>query len=59
MQHHEAMQNPEEEALEEEKHAHPSFLQACGMALQAVLMMLAKLMYPLHLLMGSPSPQDL
>ena len=46
-QHQEAMQNLEEEALEEEKHVHQSFLQACGAALQACPNnTLAKLMYP-------------
>ena len=50
------MQNLEDEALKEEKHAHQSFLQACGEALQAYPNdALAKLMYPLHLLMGSLS----
>ena len=34
-QHHKAMQNLEEEALEEEKHGHQSFLWACEAALQA------------------------
>ena len=55
-QHREAMQNLEEEALEVEKHAHQSFLWACGASLQACPSeALAKLMYPLHLLMGSLS----
>ena len=49
-QHQEAMQNLEEEALKVEKHAHQSFLWACGAALQACPNdTLAKLMYPLHL----------
>ena len=59
-QYQEAMQNLEEEALEVDKHVHQSFLWACGAALQACPNeALAKLMYPLHLLMGSsslPSP---
>ena len=39
-----------------EKDAHQSFLWACGAAFQACFNdTLAKLMYPLHLLMGSPS----
>ena len=39
-----------------EKHTHQSFLWACGVALQACPNeALAKLIYPLHLLMGSPS----
>ena len=55
-QHQEAMQNLEEKALEEEKHAHQSFLWACGVALQACPNdVLVKLMYSLYLLMGSPS----
>ena len=55
-QHQEAMQNLEEEALEVEKCAHQSFLWASGVALQGCPnKALAKLMYPLHLLMGSPS----
>ena len=55
-QHQEAMQNLEEEALEVEKHSWQSFLQACGAALQACpTNALGKLMYPLHLLMGSLS----
>ena len=55
-QHQEAMQNLEEEALEAEKCAHQFFLWACGVVLQACpIDTLAKLMYPLHLLMGSPS----
>ena len=55
-QHQEAMQNLEEEALEAEKDAYQSFLQACGAALQACLNdTLAKLRYSLHLLMRSPS----
>ena len=55
-QHQEAMQNLEEEELEEEKHAHQCFLWACGAAFQAYpIDALATLMYPLHLLMGSPS----
>ena len=55
-QHQEVMWNLQEEALEVEKHAHQSFLQACGVALQAFPNdTLAKLMYPLHLLMGCPS----
>ena len=56
-QHHqEAMQNLKEDALEEEIHTQQSFLQACGAALQACPNdTLAKLMYPLHLLIGSPS----
>ena len=58
--HQEAMQNLEREALEEEKCAHQSFLWACEAALQACPNdTLAKLMYPLHLLMGSPSLLDL
>ena len=55
-QHQEAMQNLEEEALKEEKFTHQSFLWTCEGALQACPNdALAKLMYPLHLLMGSPS----
>ena len=55
-QHQEAMQNLEEEALEVEKHSHQSFLQACGVALQACPTdTLGKLMYLLHLLTGSLS----
>ena len=55
-QHQEAMQNLEEGAFEEEKCPHQSYLQACGAALQACPSnALAKLMYPLHLLMGSQS----
>ena len=55
-QHQEAMWNLEEEALKVEKCTHLSFFQACGAALQASPNnALAKLMYPLHLLMGSPS----
>ena len=55
-QHQESMQNLEEEALEEEKCVHQSFLWACGAALQACPNhALAKLMYPLHLFMRSPS----
>ena len=54
-QHQEAMQNLEEEALKE-KCTHQSFLWACGVALQACPNdTLAKLMYPCHQLMGSPS----
>ena len=50
------MQNLEEETLEVEKHTHQSFHQACAVALQACPNdTLAKLMYPLHLLMESPS----
>ena len=50
------MWNLEEEALKEEKCAQQSFPWACGAALQACPNdALAKLMYPLHLLMGSPS----
>ena len=53
-QHQKAMQNLEEEVLEVEKSACQSFLWACGAALQACPNeALAKLMYPLHLLMGS------
>ena len=60
-QHQEAMQNLEEEALKEEKHAHQSFLWACGAAFQACPNdTLVKLMCPLHLLMGNPSlPRNL
>ena len=55
-QHQEAMHNLEDEALEVEKHAHQSFLWTCGVALQACPNeALAKVMYPLNLLMGSPS----
>ena len=55
-QHQEAMQNLEEEALEVEKCIHLSFLWACGVALQVCPNeALAKLMYPLNLLMGSLS----
>ena len=55
-QHQEARKNLEEEALEVEKCTYQSFLWACGAALQACPnKALAKLMYPLHLLMGSPS----
>ena len=55
-QNQETMWNLEEEALKEEKHAHQSFFQACGTALKACPSdTLAKLMYPFHLLMGSPS----
>ena len=55
-QHQEAMWNLEEEALEVKKCTHQSFLWACGVALKACPNeALAKLMYPLHLLMGSPS----
>ena len=55
-QHQEAMQNQKEEALEVEKHSCQSFLQACGVALQACPNeALGKLMYPLHLLTGSLS----
>ena len=54
-QYQEAMCNLEEEALEVEKYAHQSFLWACRATLQACPNeALAKLMYPLHLLMGSP-----
>ena len=59
-QHQEAMQNLEEEALEVEKDACQSFLWACGVALQACPNeALAKLMYPLHLLMVSLPSQAL
>ena len=60
-QHQEAMQNLEEEALEVEKCTHQCFLWACGVALQACPNeALPKLMYPLHLLMGSlPLPGPL
>ena len=55
-EHQKAMQNQEEEALEEEKHSCQSFLWACGVALQAYPSeALGKLMYPLHLLTGSMS----
>ena len=55
-QHQEAMQNLEEKALEVEKHTHQYFLWAFGVALQACPNeTLAKLMYPLNQLMGSPS----
>ena len=55
------MQNLEEEALEVEKSACQSFLWACGVALQACPNeALTKLMYPVHLLMGSlPLPGPL
>ena len=50
------MQTLEDEAIEEEKHAHQSFLQACGVALQACPnKALGVLMYPIHLLTGNMS----
>ena len=54
--HQETMWNLEDEALEVEKHACQSFLQACGVALQACPNeALEKLMYPIHLLTGNMS----
>ena len=54
--HQETMQNLKDEALEVEKHPCQSFLQACGVALQACPNeALGKLMYPIHLLTGNMS----
>ena len=54
--HQETTQNLEDEALEVEKCACQSFLQACGAALQACPNeALGKLMYPIHLLTGNMS----
>ena len=50
------MQTLEDEAVEEEKHACQSFLQACGAALQACPnAALGVCMYPIHLLTGNMS----
>ena len=50
------MQTLEDEAIEEEKCACQSFLQACGAALQACPNeALGVLMYPIHLLTGNMS----
>ena len=52
----EAMQALEDEAFEEERHSHQSFLWACGAALQACChKVLGILMYPLHSLTGNMS----
>ena len=47
--HQETIQTLEDEAIEEEKHAHQSFLQACPSEALGVLM------YPIHVLTGSMS----
>ena len=50
------MQALEDKALEEERHSHQSFLQACGVALQACPHeAIGILMYPIHLLTGNMS----
>ena len=54
--HQETIQTLEDEAIEEEKHAHQSFLPACGVALQACPNeSLGVLMYCIHLLTGNMS----
>ena len=54
--HLETMWTMEEKALEEEKCSHQSFLQACGVAFQAIPnTALGILMYPIHLLTGNMS----
>ena len=54
--HMDIMQALEDEALKEEKHSHQSFLQACGVALQACPNeTLGIPMYPIHLLIGNMS----
>ena len=50
------MQALEDEALKEESHSHQSFLQACGVALQACPHeALGIPMHPIHLLTGNMS----
>ena len=52
--HWETMQALEDEALEEERYSHQSFLWACGVGLQACPnKALGKCMYPIHLLTGN------
>ena len=58
--HQETMQTLEDEAIKEEKHACQSFLQVCGVALQACPNeALGVLMYPIHLVTGNMSLTDL